>query len=218
MKMKCFLLSCFCIHLFLIHANSQSSFGVKAGMQLAKMTGFEENPKGFLPTVQIKAIGIFPLSDELTINPSLGYSGKGFKWNDIEFTDQYGNFLGNGDVIGLFHYIQLTVPIAYKIAPDSKQEYYFGAGPYFGYAVSGKGKIKHAALANGEDSWDLFSDDAYKKTDAGIVIEISSTLKKKYMVAVNFDIGLSDVSNTGGGKLKQMTGGISIGYLFGKRS
>ena len=219
MKIKGFLLSCFCIHLFLIHANSQSSFGLKAGMQLVKMTGFDDGgPKSFLPTVQVKGIGIIPISDEVTLNPSLGYSGKGYKWNDLELTDELGNSIGSGDVIGLFHYVQLTVPISYQIASDQNHEYYLGAGPYFSYAVSGKGKVKHAAIQGNEDSWDLFSGDFYKRTDAGVAVEIASRLKKKFMIAFNVDIGLADVSHDGGGKLKQLAAGISIGYLFHGKS
>jgi len=195
---------------------SQSVFGFKAGMQLTKITGAGDVPNSLLPTVQIKGVAILPLSDEVTINPSLGYSGKGYKWTNLSFEDQLGNSLGEGDVIGLFHYLQLTIPLSYKIVADQNQEYYFGAGPYFGYAVSGKGKVKHAAVSSEEETWDLFADGAYKRTDAGIAVEIASRLKKKFMIAFNVDIGLSDVSNQGGGKLKQMAAGLSIGYLFAK--
>jgi hypothetical protein len=216
--MKSFLFL-FCSFLLLTKSYGQNVFGFKVGGQFSKMKGFDDGgPKSLLPTVQVKGDGIIPISDDFTLNPSLGYSGKGYKWNDLEFTDQLGNPIGSGDVIGLFNYVQLTVPISYKIASDQNHEYYLGAGPYFSYAVSGKGKVKHAAIQGNEDSWDLFSGKSYKRTDAGVAIEVASRLNKKYMVAVNFDIGLSDVSNTGGGKLKQMAGGISIGYLFGKKS
>ena len=67
--------------LSLKYSFAQSVFGIKGGMQLAKMTGFEDVPKSLLPTVQIKGIAILPLTEEVTIDPSLGYSGKGYKWN-----------------------------------------------------------------------------------------------------------------------------------------
>jgi len=193
---------------------SQGVFGFKAGMQLAKITGAGDVPNCLLPTLQVKGVAIFPLSDEVTINPSLGYSGKGYRWNNLTFEDQFGN-LATGDIIGLFHYLQVTVPISYKIVSNPNQEYYFGAGPYFSYAVSGKTKLKNAAIADYQ-SWDLFTNNAYKRTDAGIAIEIASRIKKKFLIAFNADIGLADVSNEGGGKLKQMAGGLSIGYLFSK--
>jgi len=138
-------------------------------------------------------------------------------WNNLEFTDQIGNSLGTGDVIALFHYVQLTVPLSYKIAPDQNHEYYFGTGPYFSYAVSGKGRIKHVALSNGQESFNLFTDDTYKRADAGIAIEIASRLRKKYLAAFNVDIGLSNVGNGSGAKLKQLAAGLSVGYLFNRR-
>jgi len=195
---------------------SQNVFGFKAGMQLAKITGAGDVPHSLLPTLQVKGVAILPLGDEVTINPSLGYSGKGYKWTNISFEDQLGNSLGDGDVIGLFHYLQLTVPLTYKIVADGNQEYYFGAGPYFSYAVSGKGKLKHVAVSSEEETWDLFADGAYKRTDAGIAVEIASQLKKKFLISFNADIGLSDISKQGGGKLKHLAGGLSFGYLFAK--
>ncbi len=215
MKYKILLLLLFA-YLFSSASYSQGVFGFKGGMQLTRMTGLGDVPKSLLTTVQVKGVAIFPLSDEVTINPSLGYSGKGYRWNNLTFEDQFGSGLIAGDVIGLFHYLQLTVPISYKIAPDQNHEYYFGAGPYFSYAVSGKGKIKYAAISSDDDSWDLFSDKAYKRTDAGIAVEMASRLKKKFLIAFNADIGLADVSNDGGGKLKQLAGGLSFGYLFSK--
>ena len=214
MKMKILLLSIFTSTLFISSTYSQNVFGFKGGMQLAKITGVGDVPKSLLTTIQLKGVAIFPLTDEVTITPSLGYSGKGYRWNNLTFTDQVGNSLGEGDAIGLFNYIQLTLPLSYKIIAGQNQEYYLGAGPYFSYAVSAKGKIKHVSLTGGDETWDMFKDNAYKRTDAGIAIEISSRLKRKYLISFNTDIGLADVSNDGGGKIKQLAAGISVGYVF----
>ena len=211
------LLLLLCAYLFTGSSYSQGVFGLKAGMQLARMTGLDDLPKSLLPTVQVKGVAIFPLSNDVTINPSLGYSGKGYKWNNLMFEDQIGNGLTSGDAIGIFHYLQLTIPFSYKIATARNQEYYFGAGPYFSYAVSGRGKIKYAAISMDDTSNDLFASGAYKRTDAGIAIEIASRLKKKFMIAFNVDIGLADVSHNSGGNLKQLAGGLSIGYLFANK-
>jgi hypothetical protein len=81
----------------------------------------------------------------------------------------------------------------------------------------GKGRIKHVALSNGQESFNLFTDDTYKRTDAGIAIEIASRLRKKYLAAFNVDIGLSNVGNGSGAKLKQLAAGLSVGYLFNRR-
>ena len=212
MKMKILFFVFSCTSLFVSRAYGQNGFGFKAGMQLSKMKGFEESSNGFLSTIQAKAIGIVHISDVVTLTPSLGYSGKGYKFPDVEFTDPVGNPIGSGEATGLFNYIQLTVPISYKIAANQNQEFFFGVGPYFSYGLSAKGKLKHVAIPDAEDSWDLYSGDGYKRTDAGMVVEISTRLKKKYMIAFNLDVGLSEVSN--GGNLKQLAAGLSVGYLF----
>ncbi|HYJ37003.1 MAG TPA: outer membrane beta-barrel protein [Chitinophagaceae bacterium] len=213
--MKSLLLIFICSCLIFTRSLGQNAFGFRGGAQLSRMSGFEGNPKGFLPTIQGKAIAIVALSETVTLNPSFGYSGKGFKWNDINFTDEYGNPLGEGDIHGLFNYLQLSAPLSYKIAINPNKEFYFGAGPYFAYALSARGKVKHTPLPNAEESWNLFTGDSYKKTDAGIAIEISTRLRKKYMVTVNLDFGLSDVNN-GPNKIKNQSAGISFGYLFNK--
>jgi len=213
MKTKLLLITC-CSILFVTTSSSQNLFGIKAGVQLSKMSGFEGNPNGFLTSLQLKATGIFPVGDMVALTPSLGYSGKGYGWKGIDFTDQYGTPMGTGNVNGLFNYIQLTVPISYRIANNPNKEYYFGLGPYYAYAVSGKGRIKHISIPNAEDSWDLFSDDFYKRSDAGIVIEISTRRSKRYLASFNLDIGLANVSNGDGNKLKQLSAGLSLGYLF----
>ena len=214
MKMKILLLSIFTSTLFFSTTYSQNVFGFKGGMQLAKITGVGDVPKSLLTTIQLKGVAIFPLTDEVTITPSLGYSGKGYRWNNLTFTDQVGNSLGEGDAIGLFNYIQLTVPLSYKIAPNANQEYYFGAGPYFSYAVSGKGRVKHVSLSGDDGTGDLFQNDNYKRTDAGIAIEMTGRLKKRYLISFNTDIGLANINNLGRTKIKQLAAGLSIGYLF----
>ena len=204
--------------LFSTLSYAQKVFGFKGGVQLTKMTGFQEVPKSLLTTLQLKGVAILPLTGAVTINPSLGYSGKGYRWKDLWFEDENGNLTGNplgtADVIGLFHYAQLTVPLCYKIAPNQNQEYYLGAGPYFSYAVSGKAKIKHISLSGADETWNLFHSNGYRRTDAGLVVELSGRMKKKYLIALNADIGLADVRNGEGSKLKQRAIGISLGYLF----
>jgi hypothetical protein len=197
-------------------SRGQTIYGVKAGVQLAKMNGFQDQPVGFLTSLQVKGIAVMPLSDEISLLPSIGYSGKGYGWQNVNFFDQYGTPLGSGTSNGVFNYIQLSLPFSYKFTLDVEKDLYFGLGPYFAYAVSGKAKVKHVSIPNSDNSWDLFADDQYKKADAGLVVEFNSTIKKKFLVAVNVDIGLANVSNGNGNKLKQLAAGLSLGYLFAK--
>ena len=214
MKSKIILFFLVCTILFINSSFSQSQFGISGGLQMSHMSGFQDNPKGYLASLQIKLLTISPVSDDVVLIPSLGYSGKGYKWNNLDLTDQMGNSLGTGDIIGLFNYVQLSIPICYKISTKQHSQFYIGAGPYFSYALSGKGRLKNAAVAPNEESWNLFEADNYKKTDAGAVIQFASTLNRRYLAAVNIDIGLMNLNNGAGNKLKNMAAGISIGYIF----
>jgi hypothetical protein len=201
---------------FTTETHAQSIFGVKAGVQLDKVTGFETNPDHFLASFQLKGVAICPLGDQIFLVPSLGYSGKGYSFSNVEFTDPSGNYVGNGTANGIFHYVQLSLPFSYKFTLDPKKDLYFGLGPYFSYAVAGTGKIKNVAVPASDKTWNLFKDDVYKKPDAGVVVEFNSSINKKFLVAVNVDVGLANISNDGGNRLKQLAAGLSLGYLFAK--
>jgi len=198
---------------------AQSIFGIKAGVQLGKVTGFEENPDHFLTTFQFKGIAICPLGDQIFLLPSLGYSGKGYTYS-VKFTDPYGTSVGNGNSNAIFHYVQLSLPFSYKFNLDTKKDLYFGVGPYFSYAVAGTGKIKNVAISEDNRSWNLFKDDSYNRTDAGAVIEFNGVINKKFLVALNVDVGLANIANgpliglRSSNKLKQLAAGLSVGYLF----
>jgi hypothetical protein len=199
-------------------ASAQNAFGFKGGLQMSHMSGFEGNPQGYLSSLQLKVILLPELSEQVFLTPSFGYSGKGFRWNNLELTDQYGNSLGQGDVVGLFNYLQLSLPVTYRFAAPKNNQFYIGAGPYFSYALSGKGKFKNAAVPNAEDSWDLYEGNNYKKMDGGIVIDFASRLKNNFLIAANVDIGLININNGAGNKLKNMAAGLSVGYLFTGKS
>lgn len=203
--------------LIIIPVMSQSIFGIKGGVQMARITGFQGLSQGFLTTMQAKFVGIMPVSDEVSITPSLGYSGKGYRLTNIQFTDQLGNDVGQGNINGLFNYIQLSLPLSYKFALDKTKDLYVGAGPYVAYAISGRGKVKNVAVQTTLDDWNLFSDDFYKRFDAGMVIEFTSTINKRFLASVNADIGLANISNGSGAKLKQIAAGLSIGYLLNSK-
>src|SRR5580765_6368809 len=146
MKNKILLPLAVCSILIFNSTYSQSQFGISGGLQLSHMSGFRENPKGNLESLQFKLLTLSPIAEEVVLIPSLGYSGKGYKWNNVEITDQMGNNLGEGDVIGLFNYVELSAPVCYKIPTKQHSQFYIGAGPYLAYALSGRGKLKNAAV------------------------------------------------------------------------
>jgi len=195
--------------------NAQQSFGIKAGVQFSKMKEFVLNTN-YLTSLQAKGIGVFKINKSIALTPSIGYSGKGFVYRNLQMTDNLGNTIGTADAHNLFNYIQLTVPVSYSIGFGKANTLFFGAGPYFAYALSGKGKLKNINGTVDPSSWALYSDDTYKRTDAGLVIELSGTLNQRFLISLNTDFGFTDVFKGEEAKMKTIAGGLSIGYLFQK--
>src|SRR3954471_1957920 len=81
----------FCL-ILVSRANCQTIFGIKGGVQLANMQGYDYKPKP-LTTIQVKGLALLPLSDAVTLTPSFGISGKGKQYKNIEFTDEVDNSL-----------------------------------------------------------------------------------------------------------------------------
>ena len=108
----------------------------------------------------------------------------------------------------------MSAPISYAINLKNENTIYVGAGPYFAYALSGKGKLKNTSGTINQDSWDLYSVDTYKRTDAGLTFQIDGTYESRFLISANIDVGLTDVVKLGGNKVKTIAAGISLGYLF----
>jgi hypothetical protein len=178
------------------------------------MQGYSDLKPKALATIEIKGVAIVPVSESFSVTPSLGYSGKGKQYRSIEMTDEMGNSLGNGDIHYLFNYFELAVPASYKLISQNGIEYYLGAGPYVGYAFSGKNKLKNVSLPSGDQSTNIFPSDYYNRMDAGLVLELTARFNKNFLVAFNLDIGLTNVTKSSS-YIRNQAGGLSIGYLFG---
>src|SRR5690349_15618153 len=111
MKRKPLILVVFFL-IFLTHnMNAQQAFGLKAGVQFSKMKDFVLNTN-YLTSFQAKGIGVFKINKSFALTPSIGYSGKGFVYRNLQMTDNLGNTIGTADAHNLFNYIQLTVPVS----------------------------------------------------------------------------------------------------------
>ena len=202
------------LFVFINNMNAQS-FGFKAGVQFSEMTGLPLS-SNYLTSFQGKAAGIVKVNKSISLTPSLGYSGKGYVFGVLVLTDQSGNEIGLGKSNTRFNYLQLTVPVSYRIALKKENAIYLGAGPYFAYALSTKGKLNNSNASTDPNTWKLVTAEGFKKTDAGLAIQIDATLKKRFLVSLNIDFGLINVAELYGNEIKSKAAGISIGYLFHK--
>jgi hypothetical protein len=207
--------------------NAQISFGVKAGLNLANVSGIpsaNESFAGFTVSSSTSmAIGFhlggicnIPLSDNFAISPELLYSTGGFK----ETITESGSFLGvsinqsASDNVSL-GYIQ--IPILAKYSLDKDGGFNFSAGPYIGILVS-------ASDSAGSVS------SSCNTIDIGLAFGVGYQLGSGLGFGVRYNLGLTDIfksytttdtstgvpiSVTQPGYGKNGVIAISVSYMFG---
>jgi hypothetical protein len=89
------------------------------------------------------------------------------------------------------------------------------AGPYLGYALSGKDKAE--AMGQSETATLKIGSadtDDVKAMDFGLNIGVGVNVSN-FLVTAQYGLGLSNLSNSSGETVKNKVIGISVGYLFG---
>src|SRR5258705_3347822 len=130
--------------LFLLSANAQNKFGLKAGISFSDRNGTNSNSTDLI-TLQVAAFGMIPLSKVVIMQPSFGYAPKGNKFRNLMFVDQQGGNNGYGDVNTRVDNIELTIPFQYLVTSSKENKLLFGLGAFFSYAVGGAVQWKNVS-------------------------------------------------------------------------
>ncbi len=181
---------------------SQVRFGVKAGLNLANVSGDEVGDTKMLPTFLIGGQAEFGLSDNLGLGVGLQLNGKGFKVAD--------DLLGEDFKYSVM-YIQVPVLLQYR-----NSGFFAGVGPYFGFAVSGKAKAGGNSISlefgNSEN-------DDLAPLDYGAGFELGYEFSNIRATA-SYNLGLAnivpkDIADAEDVSVKNTVIGIAVAYLFG---
>ena len=197
-------LSILIVLMFVIQLTYGQNYGIKGGVNFANMTisalGIGVTPKS-LTAVHVGFVGEFDMKGNLTFNTGLLYSIKGFNMS-----------AGGESVTETLNYLVVPLNFAYKFPINDKSKFLIQAGPYLGYALSGKDKY------NGESSDVEFGDGGMKRMDYGLGfgggVDFGSVV-----LSLNYELGLanlvdgSDVDASAKNKVVQ----LSIAYMFGKK-
>lgn len=183
-----------------------AAFGIKVGPSFSNVTfkGDGEKPSTSLKTsFQGGFYANLPIADELYIQPSLMYEGKGAKFKATE---------GSGELN--LNYV--TLPINILLKPEMVNGAWFvGVGPYIGYGISSKMKV-------GNNSWDPFkkngSNEAdLKRFDGGLNVQAGYEFSAGFNIGINSNLGLVNISNDTNDDNEKMTNtsfGVTLGYTF----
>ncbi|WP_346317153.1 porin family protein [Chitinophaga sp. YIM B06452] len=214
-----------------VAAMAQVRVGVKGGWNIANVTntnsGGTDNSRA-LNSFHVGAIADLPLSEIISIQPGVFYTGKGTKVERGEPGDvAYFKSTTNPQ------YIEIPVNFVGKIPVGQDTRLFLGVGPYAAFGVAGKNKYETTIAgvhSNGESSikWDddtpLNSGDPnqgydkYKRFDYGGNI-LAGVEFGNFLLSAQYGMGFgkiySGTDDSRDDKSKNRVWSFSVGYLFG---
>ncbi|MBK8196003.1 MAG: PorT family protein [Lewinellaceae bacterium] len=181
---------------------SQVRFGVKAGLNLANISGDDVGDTKMLPTFLVGGQAEFGLAENLGLGVGLQLSGKGFKVSD-DFLEE--------DLKYSVMYIQVPVLLQYR-----NSGFFAGVGPYVGFAISGKAKAGGESISL---EFGNTEDDDLAPLDFGAGLELGYEFSNIRATA-SYNLGLAnivpkDIADAEDVSAKNTVIGIAVAYLFG---
>ncbi|MCA5004471.1 porin family protein [Sphingobacterium bovistauri] len=191
--MKKVLLSLGAALLMAAGAQAQTSYGIKAGVNLSKFSNTDnaENNVGF----HITGFADMPIAPNFSIQPGLSLQNKGSKHS--------GGISGGGttaSIEGKFSTMSVEIPVnfVYYVPAGNSGSLFLGAGPYAGYNISGKYKVSGNIGENGgdiEEDIDFTGDDKDMKAfDAGVNFLAGYKLANGFLINAGYGLGLTNLS------------------------
>jgi opacity protein-like surface antigen len=199
-------------------AQSPVKFGIKAGVTLPTWS-ISEDDEGALKSdlsFYIGGLADIPVSDMFSVQAGLTLSGKGAKI-DGKMEDEDGNNISLAIKQSLM-YLEVPVNAVVNI-PAGDGKIFFGAGPYFGYAISGKSKVKGSLTVDGQtasdsQSEDLDFDSDYKRVDYGVNALAGYQLGNGLNIHAGYGLGLANIIRSDEGEIKNRVFSVGLGFSF----
>lgn len=211
--------------------------GLEAGSSMSmlryKNSASESNisPRARLTTPGVKAgfVADIALTKQFYLQPGVLYSWNNSKVEPDVFTNngtQYQPFTSYS-----IHNVQIPVYALYKSSVEGTGRFIAGAGPYIGYAFSGRIKERSYTLqplgtslvveaVQATNSLKIGNDkatDQYKPLDYGLVGTLGYESNVGLYFRGQFNYGLANLMPAGNSdhSMKSWGFGVSIGYFFG---
>ncbi len=199
--MKKVLLSLGAALLMAAGAQAQVSYGIKAGVNLAKYSNIDnaKNNTGFYVT----GFADLPVAPQFSIQPGVSLQNKGSK---VEWKEESLSLEAKTTTMS----IEIPVNAVYYIPTGASGSVFLGAGPYIGFNVSGKEKF------NGEKTDIKFGskEDQMKVIDAGANFMLGYKMSNGLLINAGYGLGLTNLSNISGSDNKLSNRVLSFGIGF----
>ena len=211
--MKKLLLSFGAVVLLAAGAQAQTSYGLKAGVNLGKYSNQTEEAKDYQKnnvSFYVSGFADIPVAPQFSIQPGVSLQGKGAKY---EATGD--NVSGTSSTNTMS--VEIPVNAVYYI-PAGTGNVFLGAGPYVGFNISGKTKAE-GALGGVEGSVDRdlkFSGDNKDMNliDAGVNFLGGYKFGNGLLINAGYGLGLSNLSPSDNSDNKFSNRVLSFGLGF----
>lgn len=208
--MKKLLLSFGAVVLLAAGAQAQTSYGLKAGVNLGKYSNFGENQSNNT-SFYVTGFADLPVAPQFSIQPGVSLQGKGSK-----FEGNYENIGAN--VESSINTMSIEVPVnAVYYIPAGSGNVFLGAGPYIGFNISAKEKLKgNLGDYNGDKEWDLEigNDKDLKLIDAGVNFMAGYKLNNGFLINAGYGLGLTNLAPNSDETVSNRVLSFGVGFQF----
>ena len=171
-------------------------FGVKAGANLANISGKDTEDAKNLVGLSAGIMADVSFSDLISFHPELLYSQKGAKYE-------------SGGVTGQVRTSYLDLPLLLRVKADGL---FFEAGPQVGFLIGQKSEVTIPGLGTRSST----STDGTRKVDLGYIAGVGYQLASGLELGVRYNGGISDLNDpSSGDKTRNSVFQFQVGYLFG---
>ncbi|WP_316814431.1 porin family protein [Pedobacter heparinus] len=209
--------------------SKDARFGIKAGVNLSRfnittdkdLTEEEQNIFDQIKDYQKSNLGFsvtlygdFGLANNLALQPAVAFQTKGSKFEtDNEVLDGYAK-------VNLM-YIDVPINLVYSIPASTAGTVQISAGPYIGFAVSGKFKTKVGNEP--EETEDIKfgdrDDDQLSGMDYGANVGLGFRMSNGLAINANYGLGLANIltksaKESSDSKINNRVLGFTLGYSF----
>jgi len=212
--MKKILLSLGAALLLAAGAQAQTSWGLKAGVNLGKYSNPSDLAKDYQkmnPSFYITGFADLPVANNFSIQPGVSLQGKG---NKLSYD---GNNLDGTSTTNVMA-LEIPVNAVYYIPTGYSGSVFLGAGPYVGYSLSGKTKTKGNLGdfgTEGEYDIDFTGDDKHQKPlDFGLNFMAGYKLSNGFLINAGYGLGLTNLSPSDNSNSNYSNRVLSFGVGF----
>ncbi|WP_293903575.1 porin family protein [Sphingobacterium sp. UBA5670] len=180
-------------------------YGLRAGVNIPKYSfenGSSESNTGFFVTGYLDA----PVSPYFSIQPGLSLQNKGGKWSEGE---------GNNALELKQSIMSLDIPVnlVAKLPTGGSGNFFIGAGPYVGFALSGKNKQNIGGVKTEQDvEFGSGDGDELKRTDFGVNFLAGYQLSNGFQINAGYGLGLTNLSPVSNLSTKNRVWSVGIGF------